>query len=129
VIGLAAVVVAALALFGTGLSRLALQDLEALEAGESAQRAAEAAAGRAADLVLSGAAGPDIDAGARDEATRVATTNLARGSLATLSLVRGSSATDLVTVDLTLTATYGGYAGPFSATVHGVAAVPLPAGP
>ena len=125
-IPLAAVVIAAVAAFGVGASRVALGDLDLLEAQEAAQRAAEAAAGHAAELVLAGTPRAEVDAAAQSEASAVAAANLARGSADSLVVTRSSSAQDLVDVTVVLVASYGGFAGPLHVTVSGMAAVPKP---
>ncbi len=123
---LAALVIGAVALFGIGASRVALQDLALLEAQEAAQRSAEAAAGRAAELIIAGAPSSEVDAAAQSESRAVAGANLSRGTADSVSVTRSASARDLVDVTVTLAASYGGFAGPIHLTVSGVAAVPRP---
>ncbi|HEX9494763.1 MAG TPA: hypothetical protein VGA38_03285 [Candidatus Limnocylindria bacterium] len=114
-----------MALFGTGAARVALSDLAALETQEAAQRAAEAATGKAADLVFVGAStSAEIDAAAQQEATAVATADLVRGSVASVAVTRTSSPTELVRVQVTLVTSYGGLVGPLRLTASGTAAVP-----
>jgi len=125
VIVLVAVILAAVALFGTGTARVALSDLAALETQEAAQRAAEAAAGRAADLLIAGTStAGEIDAATQQEATDVAAADLPRGSLASVSITRTSSSSELVHIQLTLVTSYGGFVGPLRLTASGAAAVP-----
>lgn len=124
---LVAVIVGAVSMFGIGTARVALSDVAVLETQESAQRAAEAAAGRAADMISAGTStDAEIDAAARSEATSVVRANLTRGSLGSLAVLRTSSASDFVRIDLTLAATYGGFIGPLRLTANGSAAVPRP---
>jgi hypothetical protein len=125
VIVIVAAILAAVALLGTGLTRVALGDVAALETQEAAQRAAEAAAGRAADLRAPGTnSDAQIDAATQDEATAVAAANLSRGSLVSVSTQRSSSATEYVRVQVTLNSTYGGMIGPLQLSATGTAAVP-----
>ena len=122
---LVAVILGAVALFGTGAARVALSDLAVLETQEAAQRAAEAAVGRAADLIIAGAStSGEIDAAAQQEATAVATADLLRGSFINVTVTRSSSTTELVRIQLTLTSSYGGFVGPLQLTASGGAAVP-----
>ncbi len=125
-IPLAAVVIAAVATFGVGASRVALQDLALLEAQDAVQRAAEAAAGRAAELIVAGAPDAEVDAAARSEAGAVTGANLPRGMAESVTVTRTSPPQDLVDVTVTLVANYGGFAGPLHVTVTGTAAVPRP---
>jgi hypothetical protein len=125
VIVLVVAILAAVALFGTGAARVALTDLALLETQEAAQRAAEAAAGRAADLLVPGTNTPSqIDAQTTTEATDVATANLLRGSFTNVVVQRTSSASDFVRVTVTLTSTYSGLIGPIDLTATGAASVP-----
>jgi len=118
-------ILAAVALFGTGAARVALTDLALLETQEAAQRAAEAAAGRAADLLVPGTnSSAQIDAQTSTEATDVATANLIRGSFTNVVVQRTSSASDFVRVTVTLTSTYSGLIGPIDLTATGAASVP-----
>jgi hypothetical protein len=122
---LVAVILGAVALFGTGAARVALSDLAVLETQEAAQRAAEAAVGRAADLIIAGTSTPaEIDAGAQQEATAVATADMLRGSITSVAITRTASASELVRIQLTLVTTYGGFVGPLTLTASGAAAVP-----
>ena len=122
---LVALVLGVIGLFGTGAARVALADLAVLEAQDAAQRAAEAAVGVCADLIVAGAStDAEIDAAARSEAQNVATINAARGTVDGLSVTRGSSATDLVNVQVTAVVRYGGFAGPITITSTGSARVP-----
>lgn len=126
---LVAAILAVVAIFGTGATRVALSDLALLETQEAAQRAAEAAAGRAADLLIAGTSTPgEIDAAAQQEATDVATADLVRGSFASVLVTRTSSTSELVRVQLTLTTTYRGIVGPLQLAAPGAAAV-LRSGP
>ena len=123
-IALAVVVLAAVALFGTGAARVALGDVAVLESQEAAQRAAEAAAGLAADFLVAGRGDVETDEAARAEAETVAGANIARGTVATVTTTRTSTGTDLVSITVTLTVDYGGIAGPLRLTSTGAAAVP-----
>lgn len=123
---LATVVAAAVAIFGISASRLAVQDLVALESQQAAQRCAEAAVGRAGELVIVGEADSVIDAAAQNEAAAVADANLTRGERQSVTVVRTSSSTDLAIVTVTLVVRYGGFAGPLTLTATGSAAVPRP---
>ena len=120
-----AAILAAVALFGTGAARVALTDLAFLETQEAAQRAAEAAAGRAADLLVPGTYTPaEIDAQTQTEATDVSTADLLRGTFGNIVVQRTSSPTEFVRVQVTLTATYGGFIGPLTVSASGTASVP-----
>jgi uncharacterized membrane protein YidH (DUF202 family) len=129
VIPLVAVILAAIAAFGVGVARVSLQDVGLLETQETAQRAAEAAAGVAAELVAGGGVDPAVSAAANAEATRVSNANVTRGTVRAVTATWTSSATELVVVTISLTCDYGGFAGPFSADGSGRAAVPRPRGP
>ena len=122
---LVAAILAVVAIFGTGAARVALSDVALLETQEAAQRAAEAAAGRAADLLIAGTSTPgEIDAATQQEATDVATADLLRGSFSNVTVTRTSSTSELVRVQLVLVTTYGGIVGPLQLTAPGAAAVP-----
>jgi len=124
VIVLVAVILAAVAVFGTGAARVALSDLAQLETQEAVQRAAEAAAAAAADLLVGGALLADIDPQTQREASDVAAANVTRGSVRSVTATSTSSSTDLVRVTVSLTTGYGGFAGPLTLTASGAAAVP-----
>jgi hypothetical protein len=127
VIVLVAVIVGAVALFGIGTARVALTDVAVLETQEAAQRGAEAAAGRAADMKAAGLSTDDeIDAATRTEATNVIRANLSRGSIGSVSVLRTSSVTEFVRIDITLVSSYGGLIGPRLLTASGSVAVPQP---
>ena len=118
-------ILAAVALFGTGAARVALTDLALLETQEAAQRAAEAAAGKAADLLVPGTNTPaEIDAQTTTEANAVATANLIRGTFTSANVQRTSSTSEFVHVTVTLTSTYGGIIGPIDLTATGSASIP-----
>lgn len=118
-------ILAAVALFGTGAARVALTDVAMLETQEAAQRAAEAAAGKAADLLVPGTnTQAEIDAQTATEAHDVAAANLIRGALTSANAQRTSSATEFVRVTVTLTSTYGGIIGPIDLTATGSASIP-----
>jgi hypothetical protein len=127
VIVLVAVIVGAVAVFGIGTARVALTDVAVLETQEAAQRGAEAAAGRAADMKVAGTSTEvEIDAAARTEATNVIRANLSRGSIGSVSVLRTSSASEFVRIDLTLVSSYGGFIGPRILTATGSVVVPQP---
>ncbi|OLC51832.1 MAG: hypothetical protein AUH85_18315 [Chloroflexi bacterium 13_1_40CM_4_68_4] len=118
-------ILAAVTLFGTGAARVALTDLALLETQEAAQRAAEAAAGRAADLLVPGTNTPaQIDAQTSTEVTDIATANLIRGAFVSADVLRTSSPSEFVRVSVTLRSTYGGIIGPVELTATGTASVP-----
>lgn len=122
---LVAAILAVVALFGTGAARVALSDIAVLETQEAAQRAAEAAAGRAADLLIAGTStSSEIDAATQQEATDVATADLLRGSFSSVTITRTSSTSEVVRVELVLVTSYGGIVGPLHLTASGAAAVP-----
>ena len=122
---LVALVLGIVALFGVGTARVALSDLAVLETQDASQRAAEAAAARCADLIITGGSTEaQIDAAAQDEATSVAGVNAAHGSVANVTVTRTASATDLVDITVTIVVSYGGFAGPLQLSANGAAGVP-----
>ena len=121
---LVAVILGAVALFGTGTARVVLSDLAVLETQEAAQRAAEAAASRSADLLTAGGTAAEVDAAAQSEASGVSAANLQRGTLGSASVQRSSSASDLVDLQVVLVVNYGGLVGPLQLRATGAASVP-----
>jgi len=125
VIVLVALVLGVVALFGVGAARVALSDVASLEAQDATQRAAEAAVAASADLIVTGTStNAQIDAAARAEASSVTTANAARGTVRSVSVVRSSSASDLVAVQVTTVISYGGFIGAIDLTTTGSARVP-----
>lgn len=123
---LAAAILAVVAVFGAGVGRLGLQDVGLLETQEAAQRAAEAAAVVAAERVVLGDGDAEVTAAANAEASQVSNANVTRGTVRAVNATWTSSPTEIVIVTVELTIDHGGFAGPFSASATGKAAVPQP---
>ena len=132
---LSAAIAGALALFALGVSQVAVRDLYFLETHLAAQRAAEAAASRAANLIVSGAREERGRDAVAATAFAVASANVTRGSACrpgetcgtcTFQATATSSAEDLVAVVVTTCARYAGFAGETTAAVTARAAVPRP---
>lgn len=121
---IAAMAITVLALFGGLTVRVALQDLALLETQQAAQRAAEAAAGVAAERVLAEAT--DAQAAASAEAEAVAAANVRRGQVVGVVTVVTTTETELALVEVALSTSYGGLAGPVTVAVKAAAAVPRP---
>jgi hypothetical protein len=110
-IAVAALVAAVVAIFGAGVSRLALLDVEHLETEQAAEQSALAAAGVASFALERGAEPGEVDALARREADTIAHANVARGTVETVEVTRTSDSRNAVVLNLTLTTRYGGFAG------------------
>lgn len=123
---LATAILAVIALFGAGTMRVALQDLALLETQQAAQRAAEAAAGVTAELVLAQSSDDAIQSGATNEARAVARANVMRGDVTNVTVTRFPSANDLADLTVTVFTSYGGMTGPLSLRAVAAAGVPKP---
>jgi hypothetical protein len=110
-IALAALIAAVVAVFGAGVSRLALLDVERLESEQAAEQSALAAAGVASFALERGAEPGDVDTLARREADAIARANVARGTVETIEVTRTSDSRSAVVLTVTLAARYGGFAG------------------
>lgn len=123
-IQLVALILGVVAFFGIGSVRVALGDLAEIEAENAAQRAAEAAAARAYDLLTtSNPSDTQVTIEAQAEAIDVAGANATRGVVQSVTIFRTSSAADLVDITVTIVVDYGGLAGPLEFTRTGAAGV------
>lgn len=133
-IALAALVLMVLAIFGIGVSQVAARDLFFLETQLAAQRGAEAAASRAANLLASGVPAARVRALARTEAYAVSSANITRGTPCPLGAlcdfcrfaltIDTGQPDQLVVVTVTVCTRYGGFAGPATAAATAEVAVP-----
>jgi len=128
VIALAAIVAGIIAIFGVSAGSLAFRDLALLDAQQATEQAALGAAGRASFAAASGSTDAELDAIAQDEAATLATANVSRSTVRSVTAVRTSSPTELVRVEVALVADYSGLAGTGSLTARSTAVV-LRSGP
>jgi len=125
-IALGAILLLVISVFAVGLERLSLQDVDRLEIEQAAEEAAVAAAGRASLLVAANASDEAVSAALQDEAQRLAAANVERGTIRSVVTAHDSTADYLIRVEVRLSASYGGVAGPLQATATAVGFVKRP---
>lgn len=125
-IALASSIALTVAIFGVSAATLAFREIAVLEVQQATEEAALAAAGRASFLVTDGASQTQVDAAVQDEASSMASANIARSSFQTSTATTSSDAQNLVMVDLTVTSEYAGLGARSLITAHSSAFVRRP---